>query len=621
MKPLAWIPEVYPKSGGLASAGFYKLLGRPRLDPLTVLVRETAQNSWDARLRDQAVRFEIEGWTPMWEEELDVIRRIVFPESGRPEMTLEAILARETVDGIFISDRGTRGLGGPIAADEVAEDDVYDWVDFVLNVGKPNLQGQTGGTYGFGKTIAYIVSAANAVVVHTRTMHGGDPQTRLIACAISDEFKNHGRLHTGRHWWGEDAGGAPAPVTGGRADEIADAIGMPIFESEDLGTNILVVAPEFGGRTPKQAMRFLAESVTWHLWPKLMPHPPYSVPPMEISISWNGEPVAVPSPEDRPPLHGFAQAFRALLDGVDEGKRADGLEHVAIRSFRPKAEIGDVVTVPLVARTRADVDDGHNTDDDDSPAAAASIPDVCHHVALLRTPELVVDYLPGPPPSDGGTEWAAVFRCRPGVDAHFAASEPPVHDSWQPALLQKSAGKTIVKVGLQRVREFLADRWGPPPSVEPRRPDAASTAIVADELARIVAAIPGLGQGGEKTGSTGGGGGRGNARAEILSSGVAIVDGEPVTKVRIRVTPAIGTAQTLVTIAAGVALDNSGSDPDLDPKLALVTAELDGRSIPLRGTTAEIDLPGTETVEFTLTVRRSADTAVNLNVHTQAVRS
>ena len=63
-------------------------------------------------------------------------------------------------------------------------------------------------------------------------------------------------------------------------------------------------------------MTFIAESVTWQLWPKLMGHQGWS--PMEVTVSWDGEDVPIPRPEDRPPLHGFAQAFQAIIDGGDK---------------------------------------------------------------------------------------------------------------------------------------------------------------------------------------------------------------------------------------------------------------------------------------------------------------
>src|SRR5690349_13331051 len=78
-----WIPEPKPPTGGLAAEGFYKLLGRPRLDPLTVLVRETAQNSWDARLENGvSVDFSIQGWV-LDEGERQALRERVFVEAGK----------------------------------------------------------------------------------------------------------------------------------------------------------------------------------------------------------------------------------------------------------------------------------------------------------------------------------------------------------------------------------------------------------------------------------------------------------------------------------------------------------------------------------------------------------
>ena len=80
---MKWIPEPKPPTGGLAAEGFYKLLGRPRLDPLTVLVRETAQNSWDARLEnDMPVEFSIQGWV-LNEAERQALRDQVFVEASK----------------------------------------------------------------------------------------------------------------------------------------------------------------------------------------------------------------------------------------------------------------------------------------------------------------------------------------------------------------------------------------------------------------------------------------------------------------------------------------------------------------------------------------------------------
>ena len=138
---MRWIPEPKPPSGGLAAEGFYKLLGRPRLDPLTVLVRETAQNSWDARVDNGLpVGFTLQAWH-MTADERHALRRDVFVEADKaPGTGLAEELASPGLIGLFISDRNTKGLGGPLQADQADPTGTYDWVDFVLNVGASNTQ-------------------------------------------------------------------------------------------------------------------------------------------------------------------------------------------------------------------------------------------------------------------------------------------------------------------------------------------------------------------------------------------------------------------------------------------------------------------------------------------------
>lgn len=605
---LEWIPEQYSPAGGLAAAGFYKLLGRPRLDPLTVLVRETAQNSWDARDPDQdRVDFSIEGWE-LNEVEIDALRRRVFTDAQRVNgVDLHSVLSSDLVHALFIADRGTLGLGGPLQADKVDPDNSYDWVDFVLNVGKANTAGHTGGTYGFGKTISYIVSTVNTVVIHSRTIVRGQFQTRLIACAIGGEFERDHRLFTGRHWWGRSKDGFPQPVTGRQAEQIAEAIGMPPFDDDELGTNLLVLAPDFGGRTPEQAMRFIAESVTWHLWPKRLDSG--RGPMMNINVSWNGDYLDIPDPEDRPPLHGFKQAFEALQRGwADEaiGERLD-----TIKCGKPKTDVGDLATVAFVRRARADVDDGHDATDQDTPPAAALIGDASYHVALLRTPELVVDYLEGPPLPEGEIEWAGVFRCREEHDGRFAHAEPPTHDSWRPELLPKGPDRTIVNVGLRRIRETLEQRWGDRPRTDTSA--VMGAARVADDLAHLVGTVPGKGPGRQDS-TGGGGGGAGNPRIRFESATPSRNGDVGSTVAKFSVIPARKSSTTKVMVKVGAALDGTDSDAELDPDLELVNATWDSGSQPMSGNTGAIEISGSQPINLVVTVRRGLKTSVMFDI-------
>jgi hypothetical protein len=379
---------------------------------------------------------------------------------------------------------------------------------------------------------------------------------------------------------------------------------MPDFEDDECGTNLLIVAPDFGGRTPEQAMRFVAESVTWHLWPKLISRGRKK--PMAIDISWNGESVAVPDPSERPPLHGFAQAFKTLLAGESDDETPLGTRIDKINCQRPKTCVGDLVTVPLVQRDRVAVDDGHS-DEVDSPNPAAMIGDVCHHVALLRSPELVVEYLEGPVPPEGGTEWAGVFRCAPEHDGRFATAEPPTHDSWSPELLPKGPDRTVVNVGLREIRRALEKRWSPRPS-EAEQP-AASTAVIADELAHLVRTTEALGKG-RATARSSPGTRSAGAKVEVVSAGPIRFGSGHATKADILVRHRSGSAGTRLHITCGVALDGSASDPDLDPELTLVSATWSGTTVALSGREATVDLEEASPTNVEVIVSRSASISV-----------
>jgi hypothetical protein len=613
---MEWIPESYPPAGGLAAAGFYKLLGRPRLDPLTVLVRETAQNTWDARLENDApVRFSIHGWLHT-EDECKALRDEVFVDAQNAEGTkLHEVLKSKSLVGLFISDRNTKGLSGPLLADEADPDGTYDWVDFVLNVGKANTQGHSGGTYGFGKTISYVVSGANAVVIHSRTRYREREQSRLIACAIGEEFTLNRRLYTGRHWWGKRDGDIPQPLTGRAADQLAARIGMPSFSQGETGTNILVIAPDFAGRTPEQAMRFIAESVTWHLWPKMIECK--GKQPMDIRVSWNGNALEVAHPEDRPPLQGYAQAFRALMEDGSLDESPVGLRIDTIRAQRPATVIGKLATVPLVHRDRIDIDDGSNPDDPEAPGPAAAISGASHHVALLRTPELVIDYLVGPPPPEGGTEWAGVFRAEDEHDAYFAAAEPPTHDSWNPALLPKSRGRTIVNVGLREIGRALDRRWAPRKGH--RYDDSTSTALVSDQLAHLVGPIEASGPGKHHREKSPGRKGPARPQVEILAASPLMLEEGVGTLARLRITPAPRSNGTRLHVNVAAALDGRDADRELDSELQLVTARFDGTERSLRGHSEVLTLSHSKAVDVELVVRRGPETTVLFDVDAERV--
>ncbi|WOC62055.1 hypothetical protein RI444_05280 [Paenarthrobacter sp. AT5] len=575
---------------------------------MTVLVRETAQNSWDARKSDDLpVSFSV-NLTAIPDAVRHLLRDEVFPGARRVIGTnLAKTLDSPGLKGLFISDRNTKGLGGPVRADVLDPTGSYDWVDFVLNVGKANHQVKTGGTYGFGKTISFVVSQANTILIHSRTEYDRQPTTRLIASAIGDKFNDGSSNFTGRHWWGNDVDGVPTPIVGEMADTLASEIGFPPFLRGEYGTTILILAPAFGGRTPEQAMNFLVESALWHLWPKLVAGAT-GLMPMELKFVHNGEPVPVPSFASTPPLSKYVDAFLGLRSPEDRplGYLEETLKRHAGGSV---STLGRLATVPFVREQRRIVDDGHDPEDDESPPPASPFGNLAsHHVALMRSPELVVAYLPGPEAPDSSLEWGGVFRADEALDGVFAKAEPPTHDSWTPDYLEDKQDRLVVQKCLRDIRKLVEGRWGSQP--QPEATSALSTALVADALSHLVVGSPGAGRGRPekppipRTRKAA-------AQSELISNWTDVIQrDDDLVSVASFTLNSDASRPTKISVAVGVALEGSQRDVSLDENLALRAAWVDSEVISLVGLNASFTIEPKKSCEILLEAACSGRTSV-----------
>ncbi|MEX5305196.1 hypothetical protein RF644_05500 [Kocuria sp. CPCC 205258] len=447
MSVVTWLSQPFPPEGATAAEGIRNQLGRPELDMLTILVREAAQNSWDARASDTApVQFDISlrdigpAQMPAWRAAL---QPNVPPDSdGFP---LRARLRDPALRVLEVSDRGTRGLGGPTRADVVTYGP-RDFVTFVRNIGEPRDRHLGGGTYGFGKGIFYLLSMVGTVLIHTRARNAeGVLETRLIGCALrksypwTDAESGQRRTYTGRHWWGvpgED--GLMEPLVGDEAEDMAARLGMKRFAAEETGTTVVVIDPNVSGLEPADLGRYLAETICWQLWPKMLGRADGSVP-MEFRVCSDGIDYEVPDPRKFRPLNLFVKAYEAMSGDAGE----------ELWCGNPKRLLGriGVAKKPMVGLepTRA--------------SETVDIENMVHHVCLMRPAELVVTYHKGPKPQSENFGYAGVFRADEDLDQVFAAAEPPTHDAWHPSMLEKP-DSTYVRTTFTRISEILNRRFG-----------------------------------------------------------------------------------------------------------------------------------------------------------------
>lgn len=474
-----WDSQPYPAEGASAAEGIRSQLGRPELDLLTVLVREAAQNSWDARTKQPGsnVRFSLE-LRSVGPAHANAWRKYLLEGGPRTseDFPLRTSLASGTIRILVVSDRGTKGLGGPTRADVVADGE-RDFVSFVRNVGEPRDTELGGGTYGFGKGIFFMLSRPHAVLIYTRTEYAGRSQTRLIGSCLAHSYTESldsvDTRYTGRHWWGTRVRGVVEPLVDDAADAMADRLGLRRFGPDETGTTIVVIDPEIEEilEDPEEVGPYLAETVMWQLWPKMLPRSD-GEPTMTFDVTVDGRPYEVPDPSTTLPISLFVEAHRRL----------NGVESREVVRKSPRRLLGHLglndTLVPRWPVTRAAESAGFTTN-------------LVHHICLMRNAELVVKYYALVEPTAEFKGYAGVFRADPSLDDIFAKSEPPTHDAWNPNSLPESE-RSYVRVVFTRLREIQQELNGLHVSVKSQS-DGVALGAASNYFSRLVRQSPGTG--------------------------------------------------------------------------------------------------------------------------------
>ena len=637
MRALSWFPEPFQAYGSFVGEGARKVLGKPRLDPLSVLVRETVQNSWDAKRFDrETVEFAMDCWR-LTDEQVHTMRREVFTALPPEGILLGQVLDQEEVSVLVISDRGTVGLTGPVRADHPVAGR-SDFIDLVFNMGQPRDVAGGGGTYGFGKTISYIISEASTCILYTRTRVEAELQSRLIAVAVGTQYATDARRFTGRHWWGVASEDRVEPLIGDDADHLAGALGFPAFEDRETGLSILILAPRFNGSAPWQTMNFLANSLTWNFWPKMIAAVPGGRAPMTFRISLDGEPVAIPDPTRHPPLGAYVKALRALhAYEADVDIDAD-VEVVPVRAQRPNRQLGLLALTRVAREPRVEVDDGA---DPDGLGGSAHFTGNAHHVALMRRVELVVKYLEGPELPAPQVEWAGVFINDEDIDSAFADAEPPTHDDWQAPMVEDKSQRRLVNLALRNINAELRRRFASTPTA-PSGNGQSSGVVIGNALGALIAGAPGTGPskvlgpgdnaasggagspraGRATSGSTGAGGGDGGisgvtgSRPFIreMATQPVMVDGSPGTEVRFSVETRGQPVRILGSVAAAIDRGMTEHEPPLGAAVPQIVGWRPADQARVAATGDELTIEPEDTDAWVLIVRNPGRTAVAVEV-------
>jgi hypothetical protein len=445
--------EHFPPSGGVGARAAHRALGPHRLGFWELFLRETIQNSWDARRSAEGpISFGVHAWTATPSQRA-FLRDFILTDPP-PDLDIPVTVNHDPLALLVVADSGTWGLGGPTRADidpSSVPGGRTDFVDLIRDTGRRAAKGLGGGTYGFGKAVLCQASAVSTMVIYSRTDLERPQSSRFIAMAIAnDEYLEQGIRYTGRHWWGIAHDGVAEPVLGADADAAAAALGLHGLITGPTGTAVMVIAP----RTPEDEgpadlagiVRAIADAAAEYAWPHMIAGPA-GRPTIELAVTLDGTFEHVRDPTTDTRLRVFAEAYtrcQQLLEGsLNEGDDWPWYLRM-LRSLRPICQLG-----PLVWRHHGPI------------APAGPDPDIRSEIALVRSPRFVVSYMHVPKHPSGQSTFG-VFLADPDLDGDFAEAEPPAHDAWIP-----TKGKHFDPV--RRVQTQIADLLKPRPAPDVSR--------------------------------------------------------------------------------------------------------------------------------------------------------
>tara|TARA_B100000886_G_scaffold340171_1_gene308256 strand:- start:1638 stop:3539 length:1902 start_codon:yes stop_codon:yes gene_type:complete len=465
-----WLSEEFSNLGGNTSEGLRNSLGRPSLEPLEIMIRESVQNSWDAKLPEvDNIFFDI-SYDKFTESQLSHLKLII---SRAPETlpNIKSLNYSNDNTYIILDDRNTEGLTGPVRAKEVEKDQPSDYVDFILKSGSKRDKDFGGGTYGFGKSSLHRISKISTIFIFSKTYYKGSLSSRLIAYSLGDANEKN----TGRSWYGKKINSTCVdPIQGDEANKLAEKIGFRNVNRDETGTSILIPFPLTGNKRENEAIKprsqyecflFMISSIYWNLWPKMISSSLQKVPAIIFKAFFMSKEYELFHPGLHPQLTNFIQAYfnyEEVLSNKNKEVIKKNLVVETIRHKSMKLDIGILSSLghtdiekPILKENNFKADLIKSIYDNSPTNSEKEIR--CHHIALMRSAKLVVKYFKGPPKVEGNYSGVFITNRDFQIDEAFAESEPPTHDNWSVKQLEDSDQKKIVKHTFNKLNEKISE--------------------------------------------------------------------------------------------------------------------------------------------------------------------
>ncbi len=481
MSKLSIFTEVIAPNGGFNFMKTTSLLGVPNLDDYSQFIRETAQNSWDAR-RDKDSKDDVEysiSIGAFTKEQAKTFSTSIFTGDKKADKLIDQ-LKLQTAEGkpyVIVRDVGTVGLAGPTEAN--VPGDVRNFVSFVRNIGQDNHDNNDGGGYGFGKSVFFRFSGAKTLITFSHTSdENGKPVSRLMGMTLNRDCFERYRC-TGRHWWGvkpsSDKDDFNQPLTGEQADALAASIGFEKFGKNETGTSVMIIDPVFQSTDKEgnsiataKGRAMIAEAlreslVAWY-WPRLMGSGEQNGK-LICQVRHDGKIIKITDSIEECPFKYYAFAFEQIQQKIaDAGYVPDAQTY--LKEVKWKDESYGYLAI---FKTNKEERPSFVTESlaSNHPLAqmlwsSGDVPAISNHVALIRGPGQVIRYTEMASCARPSQEYGAVFFLHPigpkasEITHEVKNSEPAAHDEWS-AVKSPRAGRI-----LQTLKSLITQYVSPP---------------------------------------------------------------------------------------------------------------------------------------------------------------
>ena len=218
-----------------------KLIQNNDMPVLDLLVRESIQNSLDARKEDS--RF----------VEMDYITGSFNNVTLSQELegitdALRMRFPKEKYKFLAIRDSHTVGLTGELDYKKIKNNDYGNLLKLIYEICKPQEAEGAGGSWGLGKTV-YFRIGIGLVIYYSRIKTKDGYASRLAASYVEDETASDSMIPVyqeqakrGIAWWGREVGeNLTQPVTDEKyIAEFLECFGLNPYANEQTGTMIVI---------------------------------------------------------------------------------------------------------------------------------------------------------------------------------------------------------------------------------------------------------------------------------------------------------------------------------------------------------------------------------------------